>query len=374
MNFIFQVFWPAFVGLIISAFSIPVIIRVADEKHLMDEPDGNRKIHTARTPTLGGISIFAGTIFAYSTFSDYLRATDIKFMIPGLILLFFAGVKDDILTLSAWKKLLVQMVCSFLIVTLGDLRLTSLWGMFGFGEIPVYVGIAITFVLMVGLINAFNLIDGVNGLAGSLGLVASVTFGAWFYLVGEPTYAILSFALAGSLMGFLYYNFHSGRIFMGDTGSMVVGFIIAILTIRFVEFNRQIVNSDSSLFIKAAPAFAIGTVLIPLFDMVRLFFQRILANQSPFTADRRHIHHILLDLGMRHKAVTGFLTSLAIVYIVLAYLLRDLRSLDLTVLLCLFNGLITIGLTLLRRKRLGLKIKSLNSNQRAYEQSSFFRN
>lgn len=355
MDFAFQVLWPALIGLVISAFSIPIVIRVAAEKHLMDEPDGARKIHSARTPTLGGISIFAGTIFAYSTFSDYLRAMDIKYMIPSLVLLFFAGVKDDILSLSAWKKLAVQMACSLLIVTLGDLRLTSLWGMFGFGEIPAHVGISITFVLMVGLINAFNLIDGVNGLAGSLGVVASVTFGGWFYLAGEPTYSILAFSLAGSLMGFLYYNFHNGRIFMGDTGSMVVGFIIAILTIRFVEFNRQIIHLDSALFIKAAPAFAIGTVLIPLFDMVRLFFQRIVAKKSPFAADRRHIHHILLDLGMKHKTVTSALTFLAVIYVVIAYALRDMRSLDLTILLCFINGTITIVLTFARRHRLMLK-------------------
>lgn len=327
---LFSVIGPFLIALLISSFSIPVIIKVADLKHLMDEPDGERKLHSKRTPTLGGIAIFAGTVFAYSAFIDYLKIDDIKFLTSALVLLFFAGVKDDILVLTPFKKLLVQMTCSGLIVFFGRHHLTSLWGMFGINEISPTLGSAISFFLIVALINAYNLIDGVNGLAGTLGLIACLFFGSWFHLAGNQTHSILCFALAGALLGFLYFNFRNARIFMGDTGSMTVGFITAIIAIKFVEANRVNGLENAFLYIKAAPAIALAPVLLPLFDMTRVFFLRISSGKSPFSADRKHIHHIMLDAGLSHLQTTIALSALSITIIILSIALRDLRSLDVT--------------------------------------------
>lgn len=328
---IFTIFGPFIIALLIASFSIPVIIKVADIKHLMDEPDGGRKLHSHRTPTLGGIAIFAGTLFAYSAFVDYLKVEEIKFLIPAMILLFFAGVKDDILALTPVKKLLVQMVCAALLTFLGGHRLTSLWGMFGINEVHYITGIAISFFIIVALINAYNLIDGVNGLAGTLGVIASVFFGVWFELSGFHSHAILSFALAGSLVGFLYFNLFTARIFMGDTGSMIVGFTISVLAIKFVEGNRIPGIEASTYYIKAAPAIALAPVLLPLFDMTRVFFQRIIKGRSPFSADRCHIHHILLDAGLSHLQTTVLLCAVSIGVLILSLCLKNLRSLEVTI-------------------------------------------
>jgi UDP-GlcNAc:undecaprenyl-phosphate GlcNAc-1-phosphate transferase len=342
--------WPFLVSFVIAVFAVPAIIKVADLKHLMDEPDSDRKFHSNRTPTLGGIAIFAGTVFSFSFFSDYLSAsTEIRFMTPALILLFFAGIKDDILLLTPIKKLAVQMVSALLVTVLGKLYLTSLWGMFEIQEISPALGIFITFFVIVALINAFNLIDGIDGLAGGLGLISCLFLGTWFHLTQAQSLSILSFSLAGSLLGFLRFNFRKAKIFMGDTGSMLIGFIIAILTIKFIENNRVPGMEASPYYIKAAPGVAVAVILIPLIDMSRVFFQRILKGKNPLSADRRHIHHIMLDLGISQTKVAVILYLASITFIGLGLLLRQIRSLQLVLVLSCVALLLTLGLILWRR-------------------------
>jgi UDP-N-acetylmuramyl pentapeptide phosphotransferase/UDP-N-acetylglucosamine-1-phosphate transferase len=344
-------FWPFIIALLISAFSIPVIIRVADAKHLMDEPDSDRKFHSKRTPTLGGVAIFAGTIFSFSAMVDYIGANyDIKFMIPAFILLFFAGIKDDILDLSAVKKLMIQFFCAALLTVFGTMRLTNLWGMLGITEIPPIVGIVLTFILIVALINAFNLIDGIDGLAGGLGLIASLFFGTWFALTNATALSILAFSVAGALLGFLFYNFRNAKIFMGDTGSMMIGFIMSILAIKFIENNRLPGIENSVYYIKAAPGVAVAAVMIPLFDMSRVFFQRILKKKSPLKADRNHIHHMLIDSNLSTTASTVALYVAAIFLIAISLLLKDLRSMELILILIAIVCVVSFGVILVRRK------------------------
>jgi UDP-GlcNAc:undecaprenyl-phosphate GlcNAc-1-phosphate transferase len=345
--------WPFLVSMLIAVIAIPAIIKVADAKHLMDEPDSDRKIHSNRTPTLGGIAIFAGTVFSFSFFSDYLNASsDIKFMTSALILLFFAGIKDDILLLTPMKKLTIQIISALLITLMGKLYLTSLWGAFAVTEIPPFVGIGITLITIVALINAFNLIDGVNGLAGGLGFIATLFFGTWFYLTNSSSLSILSFALAGALAGFLFFNFHRGKIFMGDTGSMLIGFIISILLIKFVENNRIPGVENSSYYIKAAPAVGLSAILIPLFDLSRVFFQRILKRRNPFSADRWHIHHVLLDLGLSHTKISITLYALTLIFLGVALGLSHLRSMTLIIVLTSLAALFSLfAISLKRRKK-----------------------
>lgn len=327
-------------GPLLSSFfivivSIPAIIRIAALKQLLDEPDLDRKFHSCGTPLLGGVAIFAGTMFSYSAFVDYLKLNEISFIIPSLILLFFTGVKDDILTLTPWKKMAVQFACALLICLFGGIRVTSLWGIFGVGEISFALGLALALMLIVSLINAFNLIDGVDGLAGVMGVVSSGFFGGWFYFTGHYSHSVLAFALLGALLGFLVYNLKPARIFMGDTGSMIIGFVIAVLAIKFVEANRASGFASSPFYIRAAPGVAVAAVLVPFMDMVRIFICRSIEFKNPLKADRRHIHHILLDLGFSHTTTTAILTGLSLVLLGLSLILKDLRSWEMLSLLTL---------------------------------------
>lgn len=348
----FTVLLPFFISLVIAMVMIPSIILVADVKHLMDEPDMTRKTHSKKTPTLGGVAIFGGTVFSFSFFNDYLSSTtDIKFMTSAIILLFFAGIKDDILALTPMKKLAIQMTCALLITLMGRLYLTNLWGMFHVEEIPPLAGILITFFVIVALINAFNLIDGVNGLAGGLGFISSFFMGGWFYFTGAPSLSILGFSLAGALLGFLFFNFHHGKIFMGDTGSMLIGFIISILAIKFIESNRIPGVESSPYYIKAAPGVAVALVLIPLFDMSRVFFQRLVNGKHPFSADRRHIHHMLMDIGWSHTKISVFLYIFSLFLIGVSLALRHMRSMNLVLILVSICTLMTF-LVLMHKRRL----------------------
>lgn len=343
---------PFLIALFIAVSSIPVIIRVADAKNLMDAPDQSRKAHTTLTPTLGGIAIFAGTVFAYASVTDFLGVSyEIKYMIPALLLLFFAGIKDDLLDLAPVKKLLIQFSSAALLSVIGTMRITSLWGMFGVLEIPPVAGMALTFLIIVATINAFNLIDGVNGLAGGLGLIAALFFGSWFALTGSSASSILSFSLAGALLGFLYFNFYKAKIFMGDTGSMVLGFIIAILAVRFIEANRAPGIELSPYYIKAAPGVAVAAILIPLLDMTRVFFVRLLKGKSPFAADRSHIHHLLLDLGLSHLQVSLTLFTASVVFIAVSVYLKELRSFNAAMIVIGLATLLQLPLFYLRSRR-----------------------
>ncbi len=316
---------PFIVSLLISALSIPVIIRVANLKNLTDEPDEGRKLHKIITPTLGGVAIFAGALVSFSAVYDLHGFNDLRFITPALIILFFAGIKDDLLVLAPGKKLAVQVGCAALITYLGNLRITSLWGIMALQEIPFWFGVLITVFLIIALINAFNLIDGINGLAGTLGLLASLSFGAWFALNNFGSLTILSFSLAGALVGFLIYNYNRAKIFMGDTGSMAVGFIIAIIAIRFIEANR--VNLDALRYpIVNAPAVAFAVLAIPIFDMIRVFLLRLSQKRSPFSADRNHIHHYFVDNGFSHAKSTGILFWINVSCIIIALPLTQFRS------------------------------------------------
>ncbi|WP_413587451.1 glycosyltransferase family 4 protein [Bdellovibrio sp. HCB274] len=347
--------WPFILALAISAFAIPIIIRVADAKHLMDEPDSDRKFHSHRTPTLGGVAIFAGTVISFSAMIDYIGANyDIKFMVPAFLLLFFTGIKDDILNMPAVKKLMIQFIAAALLTVFGTMRLTNLWGMLGITDISPVVGMALTFILIVALINAFNLIDGVDGLAGGLGFIASMFFGSWFALTNSQALSILSFSLAGALLGFLFFNIHKAKIFMGDTGSMLIGFVISILVIKFIENNRLPGIEQSPYYIKAAPGVAVAAVMIPLFDMSRVFFQRIIKKRSPFKADRNHIHHMLIDLKLSTTATTLFLYVMAIALIVLSLFLKELRSMELLIVLIVIVSFVNLAVILIRRKKQNL--------------------
>lgn len=331
----------------ITAIAIPAVIKVAELKHLFDEPDETRKKHVHKTPTLGGVAIFAGLIISFSLLKDFKSLIDVKYLVPALIIIFFAGIKDDILVLTPLKKLLAQFMCAFLIAFLGNIKINSFYGMFGLQEMPAWFAITFTILAIVTIINCYNLIDGADGLAGSLGLLSAVVFGIWFALTAHWSLAFLSFSLAGSLGGFLFFNWQPAKIFMGDTGAMLVGFVLSVLAIHFIELNKAL-TIEPEYWIHASPSVAIGIMAIPVFDLVRVFAMRILKRKSPFHPDRSHLHHLFIDLGWTHRqlATTMFLWNLAVILICFA--LRDAKS---SVLLLLLIVLVFVPSVILLKLR-----------------------
>jgi len=312
----------ASLAFLITFFAIPIVIQVSKDKKLFDEPD-ERKVHKTVIPTLGGLGIFAGFIIATLMGVPSGIASELQYFAAATTVIFFLGLKDDILVLSASKKFIGQLIAAGIVIKFGGVQLTNMHGFLGIYEIPHIASIVLSIFTIIVITNSFNLIDGVDGLAGSLGVLTTLVFGTYFFFAGQLTYAVMAFALAGSIIGFLIYNFSPAKIFMGDTGSLLIGLVNAILVIKFINVAG---NPAVKFSIESSPAIGIAILMIPLFDTLRVFTLRILDRRSPFSPDRTHIHHFLLDIGFNHRMVTFTCVAANIAFIALAYFLRHLGT------------------------------------------------
>lgn len=338
---------------VVVLLTMPSLIKVARMKHLVDEPTEERKLHQRSVPTIGGIIIFAAIIFSYALWFPqgaliglgqtglkelYLAMgaayKDLKFILAAMVLLFFIGVKDDIIGFSPVKKLFGHMIVGYILVVMGGIRIQSLHGIFGIYELPVEFSIAFSFFVYVVLVNAFNLIDGVDGLAGGIGLIASLAYGIWLYWAGDVALALLAFVLSGALVGFLVFNYHPARIFMGDSGSLIIGAIIAVLAMKVVDHD----TSRLPLWLRTVPAplFAMAVLAYPLVDTFRIFIYRSSKGVSPFAADKNHIHHRLMAHGLGHRGTTMALYAYSIAITALSLITRDIHP---------NKGLMVLGVT-----------------------------
>ncbi len=292
--------------LLFASYSIRKIIYISHKKHLFDEPSEDRKIHFAKTPNLGGVAIFATMIFVSSLFVPRTNLQQLNYIIASVIILFFLGLTDDLVGMNPFKKFFAQLGVAILMTVFAGFCFTNLQGIFGIYEIPytISVGLSVLFILLI--INAFNLIDGINCLAGSIGLLSCIIFSFCFWKMNEPGLLFLAVAMCGCLSGFLFYNRTPAKIFMGDTGALFLGFMIAIFSIKFIVLNRTGTAPLREL-IKSPAAFTFALLIIPIFDTLRVFAMRIGKGKSPFAADRNHIHHRLIDIGFTHMQSTGIL-------------------------------------------------------------------
>ena len=289
--------------------AIPSIISVARKKKLFDEPD-HRKSHNVSTPSLGGIGIFAGSLFSIIMWTPFKYFGDLQYILCSFIIVFLIGAKDDIDPISPSKKLLGQLFAAAILVFKANIRLTSLYGIFGIGTLPEYASIALSIFTIIVIINAFNLIDGINGLSGGIGLLISLTMGTWFFLIDRLDIAIVAFSLAGSLIAFLKYNVTPAQIFMGDVGSLSIG---AILITIAIILRIEIV------FIIMSAVFAVEALSVML--QVGYFkYSKAKTGAGKRLFLMAPIHHHFEKKGMSEPKiiVRAWLITLALVLIALA--------------------------------------------------------
>ncbi len=326
---------------LVTYITIPAIIRVANEKHLFDFPDNIRKTHVYKIPTLGGVAIFAGAVISSTFFIDFHEVSYLSYMFSAIIILFFIGIKDDIIPLTPAKKFAAQLISALIIVFKCDIRLTSLYGLWGFNTLYYEWSVILTVFTILVVINSFNLLDGINGLAGGIGVIVCFTFAYFLYMLGKPQLVIFGMAMVGALLGFLRYNFiKDAKIIMGDTGSLTLGLFVAILCIEFIEINAKSFNPI--LKPSFVPVFSFTILIIPLFDTLRVFIVRIWNKKSPFQGDRNHIHHFLVDSGMSHLKAAGLLFTVNITLIITAYSLQFLPSSILLVLMLVMAFILSL--------------------------------
>ena len=344
MELLLLTFFTAF-GVVL--LSTPSLIKVAILKRLFDEPTEERKLHKRVIPTIGGVIIFAGTFFSFVLWftsdnlldidvgsSTYLKnalalevtksaLTDFKYILATVFVLFFVGVKDDIIGTSPIKRLAAHIIVALMIVLMADIRIKSMHGIFRIDEIPFWSSIFISLFAIIVIINAVNFIDGIDGLAAGIGFIASAIFGVWFYMAHDIVMSLLSFSLAGSLLAFLFFNFSPAQLFMGDSGSTTIGLMLSVLAIKAIETpNADVSNTIISEIQR--PVFAMAVLSYPLIDTLRIFVYRTIKGVSPFEADRNHIHHALLDAGLNHRGASLTLYAANILIIAITVLFREM--------------------------------------------------
>lgn len=304
---------------IITYITIPRIIYLAKAKNLVDKPNG-RSSHKESTPTLGGVAFFLSlvvTLFVISFFYDHSQSG--MSIVVGLTILFFIGVKDDIIALSPRTKLISQLIAALTLLSNQEFWVQSFDGCLGIDTIPMYLSILMGCFIIFSIVNSFNLIDGINGSASMVGISIFGAFAYLFFSVGLTYYALVSLVGTAFLLAFLRYNLSkTQKIFMGDTGSLIVGFLIGALILRFLSLDAAQLEQIGILPSNKFPV-ALAIPFIPFVDTLRVFTIRILKNRKPFTADRNHVHHIMIDYThLSHSQASlllGFFNLLAFAFI-----------------------------------------------------------
>ena len=337
----------------ITIISIPKIIRISYKKGLMDDPI-ERSSHVVKIPTLGGIALFFGIVVSTSIFATDL-GTNYSFFLSAIVILFFVGLMDDLLVVAPDKKLYAQIISTTFIIFGSGITINSFHGLFYINELNYFVGVLLTYIVFIVLINAFNLIDGIDGLASGVGIVISASFIFIFYRIYDYGIGILAISVVAVLFAFLKYNLSkSERIFMGDTGSMVIGFILTFMAVRFL-----FISGLPNYKLYTAPVLLFYIFCIPVIDTFSVFCIRLINGNHPLKPDKNHLHHQILNLGFNHFQTSLILVTVNIIFVLIGF---NLRYLDINLLFIIFIALsfILFGSIYLLKRRKRLKTIKYN--------------
>jgi len=292
-----------------SIFLTYFVIKISEENKIFDIPDEKRKIHQNPIPNIGGVAIFITLLLSFFLFfKNYLQIIGLNYVYTAIILIFLLGLKDDLIGLSALYRFLGQIIAGLIIIKLGDFRITEIT-QFGYGQLNYEMSILISLFLFVFLTNAFNLIDGINGLLGSLTFFSSISFFILFYLEKSFEHMYLSLLLASTMIGFLIFNFGRAKVFMGSCGSYIIGSMMYFFSISFL-------NIYDPLKIEVPKySLLLSIMIIPIYDSLRVIIYRLIKGVSPFRADSNHIHHRLMKLNFSHSKIVFILLAIQLILI-----------------------------------------------------------
>ncbi len=300
---------------------LPGIVHMAHRFGLCAGPTP-RCSHRQRTPCLGGIALFFGLLVSLLLWSPAASLEQFRNPLAGFALLFLVGVRDDLRPMAAGLKLLFQVLVVFGLVAPGPGALFAGGSPSILHGLPPGAAWLLSGLWILVCVNAFNLTDGIDGLAAGIGILVLVVLGSWFGLTGAWHWAVLAFSALGSLLGFLCFNLSPARIFMGDSGALLLGAVCGFLMVEFLALNAGL-GPEHVARLEGAPAVAAAILIYPLFDTFRVFFTRLYRGISPFKPDRRHIHHMLIDFGLSHLRATACLVALNAASILFVFALHD---------------------------------------------------
>lgn len=307
-------------ALFISLLVIPSVIDVARSRHLYDDLGNSRKIHNPGIPRLGGVAIFISftitLLLALAAMGQSLPA--LNYILSSCILLFMIGIKDDLAGMGHRGKLVIELIAAVILVIPGHIRLGNLQNLFGIYELDYFSSVVLSIMIIIFIINAFNLIDGIDGLAAGTGILVNSVFAVLFMYMQHYELAIVCLSLVGAVLGFLKFNISPAKVFMGDSGSLLIGLISVVMAFKFLEVSNG-PQQDSLLTAQSSLGIVLAILIGPIFDTLRIFIIRIIKGKSPFLGDRNHIHHRVLQLGFSQLQTTAILILLNIFIILLAF-------------------------------------------------------
>ena len=329
---------------------MPLFIKLLHRWDLLDEPDF-RKLHAQKIPAYGGIIIFLGYIASSVIWIPISEWGFLKFILLAQVIMILFGLRDDWSDLKLMEKLAGQIMSASVIIFLLDLRIENFYDLFPGLGLSYGLSVLISLIVIIGLTNAFNLIDGIDGLAGSIACFIFFSLGLWFLLIGDKTFAVLSFALFGATLSFIFFNWQPASIFMGDTGSLFLGISASILVIKAMNDNYGLITENPFRFSNTI-TIGICVFIYPIVDTLRVMMLRMSKGNSPFKPDRNHIHHLLTNKGFSHRSSTLGLLAIHLMFLLLGILSRDISdSVALPVLLVTILILLTLFNSFLKLRR-----------------------
>ena len=309
----YELFIGIFFSFVLTIISLPILMKMAETNKLF-VPKGYRHVHTSNVSALGGIAIFGSSTLSFILFSDLVNYPDYKYILSSGILMFAIGIRDDLYNIKPRLKLIGQITAVTLLVTYAGVRIEFLIH-FVDGNIGILLDVLLTIGIMTLIINAYNLIDGIDMLAASIGTVILGTLGIYFLLVNQIDYSLALLTIASSLIAFMFFNYSPAKIFMGDTGTLSIGLIMSISLIKLEEISHII---DTPYTIHSAPGISFALISLISFDLLRVAFIRMRHGKSVFIADKNHIHHILLKLGIQPNIISLLLSSFIILQVIIS--------------------------------------------------------
>lgn len=294
---------PFFTALLLVGWIHPRLVKIALLKNIVDNPDA-RKLQRTPVPVLGGVAVFFGVVIAIGCMSSVVDCSGLPVVIMAMMAMLYTGTMDDILSLSPGLRFVIEIVVVLLLIFVGGYCIDDFHGLWNIGRFSYWCAAPLTVVAAVGIINAINLVDGVNGLSSGYCIMACLIFGTLFFLAGEAPMTILAAVSVGALIPFFLHNVFgkTSKMFIGDGGTLVMGVVMSVFVIAILQNGSRVaayVNPNVGLV-----PFTLAVLSVPVFDTLRVMSTRILKGTSPFRPDKTHLHHMFIDLGCSHVATT----------------------------------------------------------------------
>lgn len=307
---------PAFLALLGTLWVHPKVLKISIMKNLVDNPDA-RKLQRNPVPVMGGIAVFFGIVIGICSSQMMFNSPNVFMLVAAMLIMLYTGTIDDIIGLSPTIRFIIEILVVLWMMYINKSSIDCFWGLWGVDTIPQWISYPLTIFASVGIINAINLIDGVNGLSSGFCFMASVMFAIIFYTTGNTVMAIIATSAAGAIIPFFFHNvfgYHT-RMFIGDGGTLVIGMMMSMFTISILGQNSVCADyAESGL---SLVAMTLAILAIPVFDTLRVMTSRIIRGTSPFHPDKTHLHHLFIELGFSHAGTTISILTINFLVVVL---------------------------------------------------------